>query len=240
MVKYLTEKAIYKKVGTSDFTVLTPAQVEAFVANLHRIEPGVSKGLMNQFADFRMTANRMVGFLRIRLNKKRGKKKNELEMRANCIEVLKSLDSALSQQVISDADKAGIEDKLIMVSCLIAANTREKRTKALKVMGLVAAGVIAAASAILLLLLIDSDENQSDGESDEADGDDDDQDYYIPEDERFNPYYEPFADPNNPLYIEPSEESEDDYDEYDDDDVDYSPWDDYIDGRPWGYDNEGY
>ena len=256
MAKTLSEKAIYKRVGTSDFSALSSKQLESFTLILHRISPEQAIQLMNQFSDFRMSANKMVGFLRMRVLKSRKlRKKSSIEIRTSCIKQLEELDSCLSKSNFSSSDKVFVEHRIIMLACLSMANNKERSRKTLKVLALVSAGAIALAGALCLLVYIfsKSENDNDDDETDDPSSPDSDDDYdeydeyfpYIPDDKIGDPYYEPFTDPDNPLYLGPFEGEDDpDFDDYDDEDYDESDEsyaaEDYIHSRPWGIDNEGY
>ena len=264
MARYLHEKEIFKIVGTSDFHKLSPEQIERFVSILHKISPGKASILMSCFSDFPLSASQMVGCLRMKVLKSpRLKKKSRAEQRKNCLNLLNELDNLLRQHPITEENKGVIKDRIFALACLISLKSKKQLEKALKVIGLVAAGVIAAVSAILLLSLVATESNDSgdiefnpdigdinghhshhgshDDDNDD-DNDDDDPSYPIPEGELNNPFYEPFADPESPLYIEPDDEGDDDDDDFEDIDEDDESYaaEDYYDSRPWGDDNNGY
>ena len=173
MPKYFSEDKIYKSVGTSDFSALTQVQLESFVSILHRISPDMAIVLMNRFLDFRMSANRMVGIIRLKVLKMPKRKEEQSEMRTKCEGLLKELDMRLSQQSITEEDKLFIENHLILLTCLLKANTEAHRKKALKVLSLVGAGVVLITGALLMLAVFiqDNDAAQNESETDRENND---------------------------------------------------------------------
>ncbi len=98
---------------------------------------------------------------------------------------------------------------------------KEKATRVLKYIGTGVAVVAGGAAAIIVAGLASSVTDSKD-ESDLEHND-----------HKFDPYYEPFADPDNPMYIETDSYGEIDWDDDEDPSDESYGAEDYYSSRPW-------
>lgn len=98
---------------------------------------------------------------------------------------------------------------------------KEKALQVLKYIGTGAAVVAGGAAAVIIAGLASSaDSNKEESNSDH-------------DDHEFDPYYEPFADPDNPLYIETDSYGEIDWDDDEDPSDESYGAEDYYSSKPW-------
>ncbi len=140
----MSEKAVLKKLGISDFRHMTKEKVVKFASMLPYMDPEVAKKALEQFPAFKDLAGELVVQYKLIVDKVF--EENQISQQAfydACNSIITSLQKELEKEDISAEERDRIENKMIQVAAMIGEKNSENKGLILKILA-VASGVIVA------------------------------------------------------------------------------------------------
>ena len=153
MDRTLSEQAVLKKLGISDFRHMSKDRIMNFVSMLPYMDPEVAKKALEQFPEYREMASRVISeYKGIVENALESKTRSQQEFYEGCRKVLDSLQNELEAESLSREDKERVENKMTAVVRMIAEKDTENKKYLIKnvvLTALVAAGIVGVSASLL-------------------------------------------------------------------------------------------